>query len=62
MNAKQKAEVMVRCNPPHMLAVMVEVLVNRHNERPTYASQELLLELAKLCPDMVKPMPDSKPE
>lgn len=54
MNPKNKAEIMVRCNPEHMLAVMVEVLINRHNEKPTQESQDLLLEIQKLRPDMVK--------
>ncbi len=62
MTPKQKAEVMVRCNGDYMLATLVEILVQNHNEYPTHEKQELLEELAKLRPDMVKAGPSIEPK
>lgn len=54
MNNKTKVETMLRCNPKHLVEVVVEVLVRNHNEKPTIESQELLEEVARQAPEMVR--------
>lgn len=62
MNAKT-AELMLRCNSDEgLIRAVVGQVVERHNKKPAVASNEFLLEVVRLRPDLLQEEGPVKPE